>query len=160
MAEQLSPLPATQAAQVRSLVPARHTIIVEKLTLFCKAASKGTRCNLQALQLQCIRALLAASAAKFNITLVRWQHPSHVAFVYLLRAKGKRKEMTGTQHVGTLKHKFLQYITIKNELVLFHYQNNLGMNSSSAIWWRHLPVTCNNFFEAGVSGNSIGALVS
>jgi hypothetical protein len=27
------------------------------------------------------------------------------------------------------------------------------MNSSSAILWRHLPVACNNFFEAGVSGN-------
>jgi hypothetical protein len=27
------------------------------------------------------------------------------------------------------------------------------MNSSSAIWWRHLPVACSNFFEAGVSGN-------
>jgi hypothetical protein len=34
--------------------------------------------------------------------------------LFLLRTKGKRKEMTGTQHVGTLKHKFLQYITIKN----------------------------------------------
>jgi hypothetical protein len=73
--------------------------------------------------------------------------------LFLLRAKGKRKEMTGTQHVGTLKHKFLQYITIKNVLVLFHYQNNFEMNSSSAIWWRHLPVACSNFFEAGVSGN-------
>jgi hypothetical protein len=74
--------------------------------------------------------------------------------LFLLRAKGKRKKMTGTQHVGTLKHKFLQYITIKNELVLFLYQNNLEINSSSAIWWRHLPVACNNFFEAGVSGNT------
>jgi hypothetical protein len=73
--------------------------------------------------------------------------------LFLLRAKGKRKEMTGTQHVGTLKHQFLQYITKKNVLVLFHCQNNFEMNSSSAIWWRHLPVACNNFFEAGVSGN-------
>jgi hypothetical protein len=63
--------------------------------------------------------------------------------------------MTGTQHVGTLKHKFLQYITIKNVLVLFHYQNNFEMNSSSAIWWRYLPVACINFFEAGVSGNTV-----
>jgi hypothetical protein len=63
--------------------------------------------------------------------------------------------MTGTQHVGTLiKNKFLQYITIKNVLVLFHYQNNFEMNSSFAIWWRHLAVACNNFFEAGVSGNA------
>jgi hypothetical protein len=75
--------------------------------------------------------------------------------LFLLRAKGKRKEMTGTQHVGTLKHKFLQYITIKNVLVLFHYQNNFEMNSSSAIWWRYLPVACINFFEAGVSGNTV-----
>jgi hypothetical protein len=75
--------------------------------------------------------------------------------LFLLRAKGKQKEMTGTQHVGTLKHKFLQYITIKNVLVLFHYQNNCEMNSSSAIWWRHLPAACNNFFEAGVSGNML-----
>jgi hypothetical protein len=74
--------------------------------------------------------------------------------LFLLRAKGKRKEMTGTQHVGTFKHKFLQYITIKNVLVLFHYQNNFEMSFSSAIWWRHLPVACNNFFEAGVSGNT------
>jgi hypothetical protein len=101
-----------------------------------------------------IRALSAASAAKFNIAPVRWQHPSHVAIVPT-ESKGKktRKEMTGTQHVGTLKHKFLQYITIKNVLVLFHYQNNFKMSFSSAIWWRHLPVACNNFFEAGVSGN-------
>jgi hypothetical protein len=28
-----------------------------------------------------IRALSAASAAKFNIAPVRWQHPSHVAIV-------------------------------------------------------------------------------
>jgi hypothetical protein len=67
--------------------------------------------------------------------------------------------MTGTQHVGTLKHKFLEYITIINVLVLFHYQNNFETNSSSAIWWRHLPVACNNFFEAGVSGNTCDARV-
>jgi hypothetical protein len=72
---------------------------------------------------------------------------------FLLRAKGKRKEMTGTQHVGTLKHQVLQYITIKNVFVLFHYQNNFEMNYSSDIWWRHLPAACNNFFEAVVSGN-------
>jgi hypothetical protein len=34
--------------------------------------------------------------------------------------------MTGTQHVGTLKHQFLHYITIKMVLVIFHYQNNLN----------------------------------
>jgi hypothetical protein len=69
-------------------------------------------------------------------------------------SKGKRKEMT-TQHVVALKHQFLQYITIKNVFVLFHYQNNFEMNSFSAIWWRHLPAACNNFFEAGVSGNTV-----
>jgi hypothetical protein len=53
--------------------------------------------------------------------------------LFLLRAKGKRKEMTGTQHVGTSKHQFLQYITIKNVFVLFHYQNNFEINYSSAI---------------------------
>jgi hypothetical protein len=75
--------------------------------------------------------------------------------LFLLGAKGKRKEMTGTQHVGTLKIQFLQYITIKNVFVLFYYQNNFEMNYSCAIWWRHLPAACNNFFEAGVSGNSL-----
>jgi hypothetical protein len=75
--------------------------------------------------------------------------------LFRLRAKGKRKEMTGTQHVGTYKHKFLQYITIKNVLVLFHYQNNFEINSTSAIWWQHLPVASNNFFEACVSGNCV-----
>jgi hypothetical protein len=74
--------------------------------------------------------------------------------LFLLIAKGKPKEMTGTQHVGTLKHKFLQYIKIKNVLVLFHYQNTYEMNSSSTIWWRHLPVQYSNFIEAGVSGNA------
>jgi hypothetical protein len=53
--------------------------------------------------------------------------------LFLMRAKGKGKEMTGTLHVGTLKHQFLQYITIKNVFVLFHYQNNFEMNYSSAI---------------------------
>jgi hypothetical protein len=73
--------------------------------------------------------------------------------LFHLRAKGKWKEMTGTQHVVTLKHQFLQHITIKNVFVLFHYQNNFERNYSSSIWWRHLPAACNNFFEAGVSGN-------
>jgi hypothetical protein len=41
--------------------------------------------------------------------------------------------MTGTQHVGTSKHQFLQYITIKNVFVLFHYQNNFEINYSSAL---------------------------
>jgi hypothetical protein len=90
-----------------------------------------------------------------NLTL----HPlggstPHLWPLFLLRAKGKRKEMTGTQHVGNFKkHQFLQYITIKNVFVLFHYKNNFEMNYSSSIWWRHLPAACNNFFEAGVSGN-------
>jgi hypothetical protein len=53
--------------------------------------------------------------------------------LFLLRGKGKGKEMTGTLHVGTLKHQFLQYITIKNVFVLFQKQNNFEMNYSSAI---------------------------
>jgi hypothetical protein len=51
MAERLVPLPATQVALVRSPVPARPTISVEKLALFCNPASGGT---LQALQLHYI----------------------------------------------------------------------------------------------------------
>jgi hypothetical protein len=46
------------------------------------------------------------------------------------------------------------YITIKNVFVFFHYQNNFEINYASAIWWRYLPAACNNFFEAGVSGNT------
>jgi hypothetical protein len=42
--------------------------------------------------------------------------------LFLLRDKGKRKEMTGTQHVGTLKHQFLHYIYIKMVLVFSYYQ--------------------------------------
>jgi hypothetical protein len=33
--------------------------------------------------------------------------------------------MDGSQLVGTLKHQFLHYITIKMVLVIFHYQNNI-----------------------------------
>jgi hypothetical protein len=48
--------------------------------------------------------------------------------LFLLRDKGKRKEMTGTQHVGTLKYIFLHYITIKMVLVLFNFQNIIKLN--------------------------------
>jgi hypothetical protein len=37
--------------------------------------------------------------------------------------------MTGTQHVGTLKHQFLYYITIKMVLLLFYYQKIIKLNS-------------------------------
>jgi hypothetical protein len=64
-------------------------------------------------QCQLFRALSAALAAKFNIspgiggsTLSMWP-------LFLLRDQGKRSKMTGTQHVDTLKHKFLHY----------HYKN-------------------------------------
>jgi hypothetical protein len=40
--------------------------------------------------------------------------------LFLLREKGKRTEMTGTQHVGTLKHQFLHNITIKLVLVILY----------------------------------------
>jgi hypothetical protein len=42
--------------------------------------------------------------------------------------------MTVTQHVGTLKHQFLYYITIKMVLVIFHYQNNILVFCASVIW--------------------------
>jgi hypothetical protein len=42
--------------------------------------------------------------------------------------------MTGTQHVGNLKHQFLHYITIKMVLVIFHYQNNILVFCTSVIW--------------------------
>jgi hypothetical protein len=37
--------------------------------------------------------------------------------------------MTGTQHVGALKHQFLHYITIKIVLIIFYYQNHFQYNS-------------------------------
>jgi hypothetical protein len=58
-----------------------------------------------------IRALSAALAVKFNIS------PGSSMFdlwpLFLLRDKGIQTDMTGTQHMGTLKHQFLGYITIK-----------------------------------------------
>jgi hypothetical protein len=48
--------------------------------------------------------------------------------LFLLRDKGNRKEMTGTQYVGTLKHQFLHYITIKIVL-LFFLQKIIQLNS-------------------------------
>jgi hypothetical protein len=75
-----------------------------------------------------IQALSAALAAKFYTSPGRWQHFC-LWPMFLLRDKGKQKEMTGTQLVGTLKHQFLCYITIKMELVLFHYKNYFYLNS-------------------------------
>jgi hypothetical protein len=49
-----------------------------------------------------IRALSPALAVKFNISPGRWQH-FPLWTLFLQRDKGKRTEMTGTQHVGTLK---------------------------------------------------------
>jgi hypothetical protein len=49
---------------------------------------KNSRCPL--FLSTCIRALSAASAAKFIIAPVRWQHPSHVAIVRP-ESKGKRE---------------------------------------------------------------------
>jgi hypothetical protein len=49
-----------------------------------------------------IRALSPALAVKFNISPGRWQH-FPLWPLFLQRQKGKRTEMTGTQHVGTLK---------------------------------------------------------
>jgi hypothetical protein len=61
--------------------------------------------------------------------------------------------MTGSQHVGTLKHQFLHYITIKMVLAIFYYQNNFLGFCTSVIWWQHLPAASYNLFSAGVSGN-------
>jgi hypothetical protein len=40
--------------------------------------------------------------------------------LFLLRDKGKRKEMTRISHQGTLKHQFLYYISIK--IAHVHFQ--------------------------------------
>jgi hypothetical protein len=50
----------------------------------------------------CIRALLAASAAKFNIAPVRWQHPSHVAIVPT-ESKGKTEGNDWVTACGNFK---------------------------------------------------------
>jgi hypothetical protein len=51
--------------------------------------------------------------------------------LFLLGDKEKRKEMTGSLHVRTLKHhfQFLHYITIKMVLVLFYNQQINKLNS-------------------------------
>jgi hypothetical protein len=49
-----------------------------------------------------IRALSAASAAKFNITPVRWQHPSHVAIVPT-ESKGKTEGNNWDTACGNLQ---------------------------------------------------------
>jgi hypothetical protein len=88
---------------------------------------------LRAISNMSIRALSPALAVKFNISPGRWQHfPMWPLF--LQRDKGKRTEMTGTQHVGNLKHQFIHYITIKMVLVIFHYQNNILVFCTSVIW--------------------------
>jgi hypothetical protein len=60
--------------------------------------------------------------------------------------------MTGTQHVGTLKHQFLHFITVKTVLVIFHYQNNIF-----GFFTFYLEATSTGsklqLFSAGVSGN-------
>jgi hypothetical protein len=80
-----------------------------------------------------IRALSPALAVKFNISPGRWQH-FWLWPLFLQREKGKLTEMTGTQHVGTLRHQFLHHITIKMVLVIFHYQNNILVLCTSVMW--------------------------
>jgi hypothetical protein len=80
-----------------------------------------------------IRALSPALAVKFNISPGRWQH-FPLWPLFLQREKGKRTEMTGTQHVATLKHQFLHYITLKMVLDIFYYQNNYLVFCTSVIW--------------------------
>jgi hypothetical protein len=79
-----------------------------------------------------IRALSPTLAVKSNISPGRWQH-FPLWLLFLQRDKGKRKKMTGTQHVGTLKHTFIHYITIKTVLVIVHYQNNILVFCTSVI---------------------------
>jgi hypothetical protein len=80
-----------------------------------------------------IRALSPALAGQFNISPGRWQHFS-LWPLFLQRDKGKRTKMTGSQHVGTLKHQFLHYITKKTVFVIFHYQNNILVFCTFVIW--------------------------
>ena len=69
MAERVAPLRAVRAARVRSPVPARPTISVEKVALFCSPAS-GARS--QALQLSCIDGQITAVAkAKVYTSILR-----------------------------------------------------------------------------------------
>jgi hypothetical protein len=65
-----------------------------------------------------IRALSPALAVKFSISPGRWMH-FPLWPLFLLRDKGKWTGMTGTQHVGFLKHQFLHYIPIKMVLLFF-----------------------------------------
>jgi hypothetical protein len=53
MAERLALLPATQVARVQSPVPARHTIIMEKVALFCNPASGARSLQLRLLLKVC-----------------------------------------------------------------------------------------------------------
>jgi hypothetical protein len=80
-----------------------------------------------------IQALLLALAVKFHISPGRLQH-FLLWPLFLLRDKGKQTELTGTQHVETLKHQFLHYITILMVLFFFHFQNNILGFCTSVIW--------------------------
>jgi hypothetical protein len=80
-----------------------------------------------------IRALSPALSVKFNISPGIWQH-FPLWPLFLQKDEGKRTEMTGTQHVGTLKHQFLHYITLKIVLVIFHYENIILVFCTSIIW--------------------------
>jgi hypothetical protein len=48
--------------------------------------------------------------------------------LFLLRDEKTRTEMTGTQHVGASKHKFLHFLTIKMVHVILYYKNNFNLN--------------------------------
>jgi hypothetical protein len=48
--------------------------------------------------------------------------------LFLLRDKGKQKDMTGTHYLGTLKDKFLDNINIKRVPVLFYFQKMIKRN--------------------------------
>jgi hypothetical protein len=68
-------------------------------------------------------------------------------------SKGKTEGNDWDTACGNFKTSISSIYHNKNVFVHFHYQNNFEINYASAIWWQHLPAACNNFFEAGVSGN-------
>jgi hypothetical protein len=65
-----------------------------------------------------IRALSAASAAKFNIASVRWQHPSHVAIVPP-ESKRKTEGNDWDTACGNFKNSISLIHHYKNVLVYF-----------------------------------------
>jgi hypothetical protein len=77
MAQSVRRLRAAQAARVRSPVPARHKIGVDKLSLFCNRDNPTSRGTSQALQLHCTYNKIyknAVAKAKVFSHLEAWVH--------------------------------------------------------------------------------------